>query len=68
MAEDNPGNGAPPADSNGEGNTPAAPPGAFGIEVWGDDRWTYDSNNNRRAESAMIVRENGTTSVLWNRL
>ena len=58
MAEDNPDNGAPPAGNNGEGNTLAAPPGAFGIEEWGNEGWAYDSNNNRRAQPAMIVREN----------
>ena len=64
MVEDNPDNGAPPANSNSEGNTSAVPPGALGIEVWSDDGWKYDSNHNRRAESAVIVRENGKASTL----
>ena len=66
MAEDNPNNGAVSAGNNGEGDIPADPPGIFGIEEWGNEGWAYDSNNNRRAQPAMVVRENGTTGTLWD--
>ena len=68
MAEGNQVNGVPPANSNNEGNTPGAPPGALNLEAWYGDGRTYDTGNNRRNEAAVMVREDLTGSTLWDRI
>ena len=63
MAEGEQVNGAPPSVPN-EGNNSEAHAGALNLEVWHEDGRAYDSGNNRRNETAVIVRGNLTSSTL----
>ena len=74
MAEGDQINGAPPPNAADQIN--GAPPpnaadaatGALNLEVWFNDGWTYDSNNQRRTNAGAIIQPDLTNISLGDRI